>query len=66
MAESAQDGERLFDRKLMTMAEVTDLLRVTRATVYRLMREGELTRTKVGGQLRFDTEEVRKLAGLKG
>lgn len=44
--------------ELMTMEEVTSYLRVTKTTVYRLLRQGKIPATKVGRQWRFDKAAV--------
>jgi excisionase family DNA binding protein len=40
--------------KLMTVDEVADYLRVTKKTIYRLLKQGKISATKVGNQWRFD------------
>ena len=40
--------------ELMTLQEVADSLRVTKKTIYRLLRRGKIPATKVGHQWRFD------------
>jgi len=40
--------------ELMTLEEVADYLRVTKTTVYRLLRQGKIPANKVGRQWRFD------------
>ncbi len=39
--------------KLMTLQEVADYLRVTKKTIYRLLRQGRIPAVKVGQQWRF-------------
>jgi len=56
--------------ELMTVQEVADYLRVTKKTIYRLLRRGELPATKVGRQWRFDKASIeewlrRKPAGTE-
>ena len=43
---------------LMTVQEVADYLRVTKKTIYRLLRRGKITATKVGKQWRFDKAAI--------
>ncbi len=40
--------------ELMTVEEVADYLRVTRKTIYRLLKQGSIPAAKVGHQWRFD------------
>jgi len=40
--------------ELMTLEEVAAYLRVTKKTIYRLLRQGKIPATKVGQQWRFD------------
>ena len=54
--------ERLTeDDVLLTFKEVEDLLRVSRATVYRLLWSGQLIGHKVGKGWRFYKADLRKL-----
>lgn len=39
--------------EVMTVDEVAQYLRVSRSTVYRLLRDGEIPASKVGGYWRF-------------
>ena len=43
---------------LMTLQEVADYLRVTKKTVYRLLRQGKIPATKVGQLWRFDSASI--------
>lgn len=43
---------------VLTLQEVMSRLKVSRATVYRLMDQGELHPFKIGGSLRFDEEDL--------
>jgi len=38
---------------LLTVAEVADLLRINKSTVYRMAKQGRLPATRVGRQWRF-------------
>lgn len=54
--------ERLTDDDvLLTFKEAEDYLRVSRATVYRLLWSGRLTGHKVGTGWRFYKADLRKL-----
>lgn len=46
--------------ELFTVEEVADYLRVTKTTVYRLLRRGGIPATKVGNQWRFDSSAIDK------
>jgi len=39
--------------RLLTVAEVADLLRINKSTVYRMAKQGRLPATRVGRQWRF-------------
>ncbi len=41
------------NQEMMTVDEVAQYLRVSRSTVYRLLRDGEVPASKVGGYWRF-------------
>ena len=45
----------------MTVNEVVDLLRVSRMTVYRLIRQGDLPAIRVGRGYRLREEDVHRL-----
>lgn len=44
---------------LLTVANVCELLAVSKQTLYRLLRAGELTPSRVGDRLRFEPNDVR-------
>jgi excisionase family DNA binding protein len=44
--------------RLLTIPETAERLRVSRVTVYRQIRSGDLPALKVGGQLRVDQDEL--------
>ena len=44
--------------ELMTVREVADYLRVTKKTIYRLLKQGRIPATKVGNQWRFDKTAI--------
>jgi len=44
--------------ELMTVEEVADYLRVTKKTIYRLLRQGKIPATKVGHQWRFNKDSI--------
>jgi excisionase family DNA binding protein len=46
------------EAEFLTVAEAAALLRVSRATAYRLVEAGEIPAARVGGQLRVDRLEL--------
>lgn len=44
--------------ELMTVEEVASYLRVTKKTIYRLLKRGSISATKVGHQWRFDKASI--------
>lgn len=46
--------------ELLTMSQAAEQLKTTRATLYRWLREGQLSALKVGRQWRFKPEEVER------
>ncbi|NBW41286.1 DNA-binding protein [bacterium] len=48
---------------LLTVSEVSRLLRIQRAKVYLLIETGALDGTKVGGDWRIRTDSIEKLIG---
>jgi excisionase family DNA binding protein len=57
LAGPAQDP-RLADVKFLTVAEVAELMRVSKMTVYRLVHSGELTAVRVGRSFRVPEHAV--------
>jgi excisionase family DNA binding protein len=53
------DPERTPLEPLLTVAEVCQLLSVSKQTLYRLLRAGELRPSRVGDRLRFSQDDVR-------
>lgn len=64
--EMAKQPDQLFDKELMTAAEVTDFLRVSRRTLDRYVDRGMLRKIKYGGCVRFEKKEVAELLRQKG
>lgn len=52
------EGEEGEMTQLMTLQEMADYLRVTKKTIYRLLRRGKIPATKVGHQWRFDKTAI--------
>jgi excisionase family DNA binding protein len=48
--------------ELLTVPEAAAILRVSRATVYRLANDGELPAHRVGAGIRFDRGELTEFA----
>ena len=51
-------GKSTLGRRLLTVNEVADLLRVSRMTVYRLIKTGEMPALRVGRSYRLREEDV--------
>jgi excisionase family DNA binding protein len=49
---------RFIEARLLTVNEVADLLRVSRMTVYRLIKEGQLAAIRVGRSYRLREDDV--------
>ena len=45
----------------LTMGEVTYRFRISRSTMYRLIKAGKVKPIKIGGSLRFPMEEVLRI-----
>ena len=56
---SAQDGGAHELPELMTVTEVAAALRVSRATIYRLVHSGDLAGVRVGKAVRITRRAVR-------
>jgi excisionase family DNA binding protein len=52
-------ADRLPLEPLLTITAVCNLLAISKQTLYRLIRAGELKPTRVGDRLRFEPEDVR-------
>ncbi|HET6212607.1 MAG TPA: helix-turn-helix domain-containing protein [Micromonosporaceae bacterium] len=58
MAGSPHTEGRLAEVKFLTVAEVAELMRVSKMTVYRLVHSGELTAVRVGRSFRVPEHAV--------
>ena len=47
-------------RRIMTVAEVAEYLKVHRATIYRMARIGKIPAFKIGDDWRFDKDAIEK------
>lgn len=50
--------------KLLTIPEACERLRISRATLYKLVKQGQLTLVKVGGKSLIPEEALHKLLGV--
>ena len=51
-------------QELLTTAEVCKILRISRSTLQRMVRRGEITPRKLAGKNLFPTSEVEKITGF--
>jgi len=58
MAAMSRADSRLGEVKFLTVAEVADLMRVSKMTVYRLVHGGDLTAVRVGRSFRVPEHAV--------
>lgn len=49
--------------KLLTIPEACERLRISRATLYKLVRQGKLTLVKIGGKSLITEEAIQELLG---
>jgi excisionase family DNA binding protein len=45
-------------RKVLTISEVSEYLRVSRQTIYRMLRRGDIPAFRIGGDWRFNIEDL--------
>lgn len=45
-------------RKVLTIREVSEYLRVSRQTIYRMLRRGDIPAFRIGGDWRFNIEDL--------
>ena len=48
-------------KELLTRREVERILKISRSQIYNLLRHGKLTAYKIGGDLRFQKDDINKL-----
>jgi len=46
--------------ELLTINDTCDLLKISRPTVYRMIKKGVLKTVQVGGRMRFHPDELRR------
>jgi len=56
----------MADDDLMTVAEVAELLKLNRQTLYNWVADGTLAHTRVGRGVRIRREDYERLAGTGG
>lgn len=56
----------LMEQKFLTVAEVAEVLRMSKMTIYRLINSGELEAVRIGRSFRIPEEAARKLLGGDG
>jgi len=58
VTKSELSAERLARRRAYTVRETQQILKVSRATIYRMFREGALASIKIGGCRRVTDEAI--------
>ncbi len=58
MSESQDRPTKLSEMRFLTVAEVAEVMRVSRMTVYRLVHAGELASVRVGRSFRVPEQAV--------
>jgi excisionase family DNA binding protein len=48
----------IMKRKVLTIPEVSQYLRVSRQTIYRMLRRGNIPAFRIGGDWRFNIEDL--------
>lgn len=62
--ESKIDGYKkhvIDGREMIDNADLCKILKISKRSIYRYRRSGELTPRKLGGKLYYDIEDVKKL-----
>jgi excisionase family DNA binding protein len=59
-SQSASKEVTLDSRQILTLDEVSSMLRVDKATVYRMARKKRIPAAKVGRQWRFDKNQLNE------
>jgi excisionase family DNA binding protein len=55
-----------LDHEILTLKEVSELLRVTQNTVYKLVRQRRIPSFRIGRDLRFRADEIARWMDEKG
>jgi excisionase family DNA binding protein len=53
-----------LDRKVLTLAELCDYLRIHKTTAYRLVKRGKIPGFRIGSYWRFNIEAIEKWRGV--
>jgi len=61
----AEDPRLASGSELLTVAEVSALLRVSKMTIYRMVHAGEIAHVKVGRSFRIPADSVRRILGRR-
>jgi len=61
----AEDPRLASGSELLTVAEVSALLRVSKMTIYRMVHAGEITHVRVGRSFRIPADAVRQILGRR-
>jgi excisionase family DNA binding protein len=48
----------ILKRKVLTIPEVSEYLRVSRQTIYRMLKRGDIPAFRIGGDWRFNIEDL--------
>jgi excisionase family DNA binding protein len=48
----------ILKRKVLTIPEVSEYLRVSRQTIYRMLKRGDIPAFRIGGDWRFNMEDL--------
>ena len=51
-------NDNTVKRKVLTIPEVSEYLRVSRQTIYRMLRRGDIPAFRIGGDWRFNIEDL--------
>jgi excisionase family DNA binding protein len=62
----SNDPRLVSGAELLTVAEVSALLRVSKMTIYRMVHAGEMTHVRVGRSFRIPAEAVERILGQRG
>jgi excisionase family DNA binding protein len=62
----SEASERLASgSELLTVAEVSTMLRVSKMTIYRMVHSGEIPHVRVGRSFRIPADAVRQILGSR-
>ncbi|WP_028923723.1 helix-turn-helix domain-containing protein [Pseudonocardia acaciae] len=63
----SEAGERRLasGSELLTVAEVSTMLRVSKMTIYRMVHSGEIPHVRVGRSFRIPADAVRQILGSR-